>query len=137
MPTDPASPSPVAAAVVVYAARVLLVRRRVPEGPLCWQFPAGKVTPGEVAGQAAARECGEETGLTVEPIRLLGSRIHPDTGRRMSYVACSVVAGVARVASPGEVAEVAWVNREEIPEYVPQGLFGPVQEYLDGALVEG
>jgi 8-oxo-dGTP diphosphatase len=37
----------VAAAAVVDDGRVLLVRRRVEEGRLPWQFPAGKLNPGE------------------------------------------------------------------------------------------
>jgi len=34
-----------------------------------------------------------------------------------------------------EVAEVAWCDRAELAERVPHRLFGPVQVYLDGALV--
>ncbi|MFD5886439.1 NUDIX hydrolase [Streptomyces sp. NPDC060334] len=37
----------VAAAVIVVDQRVLLVRRRVAEGALAWQFPAGKIEPEE------------------------------------------------------------------------------------------
>lgn len=37
----------VAAAVIVHEGRVLMVRRRVSEGSLSWQFPARKVEPGE------------------------------------------------------------------------------------------
>ncbi|HEY8982450.1 MAG TPA: NUDIX domain-containing protein, partial [Streptomyces sp.] len=37
----------IAAAVIVRGGRVLLVRRRVAEGELVWQFPAGKVEVGE------------------------------------------------------------------------------------------
>jgi 8-oxo-dGTP diphosphatase len=37
----------IAAAVIVSNGRVLLVRRRVQEGRLSWQFPAGKVELGE------------------------------------------------------------------------------------------
>lgn len=35
----------IAAAVVVHEGRVLMVRRRVSEGRLSWQFPAGEVEP--------------------------------------------------------------------------------------------
>ena len=37
----------VAAAVVLERGRVLLVRRRVAEGTLSWQFPAGNIENGE------------------------------------------------------------------------------------------
>ncbi|MET8298178.1 NUDIX hydrolase [Streptomyces sp. NPDC005180] len=121
----------VAAAIVVHEGHVLLVRRRVSEGRLSWQFPAGKVEPGESREDAAVRETQEETGLVVKPVQLLGERVHPDTGRLMSYTACEVLSGNAHVADADELAEVAWVAHAEIPQYVPYDLFVPVQEHLD------
>ncbi|MFJ2786169.1 MULTISPECIES: NUDIX domain-containing protein [unclassified Streptomyces] len=109
--------SAVAAAVVVRGERVLLVRRRVAEGA------------------AAVRETEEETGLLVVPERVLGQRVHPMTGREIHYIACRPVGGQAVVASADEVAGLAWATHGEIPQYVPHGLFGPVQNYLDGALL--
>ncbi|MFC0596790.1 NUDIX hydrolase [Streptomyces palmae] len=124
----------IAAAIVVHEGRVLMVRRRVSEGQLSWQFPAGEVEPGEAREDAAVRETLEETGLTVTAVKLLGERVHPKTGRLMSYAACEVLGGTAHVADTEELAELAWVARSEIPQYVPYGLFGPVQEYLDATL---
>ncbi|MFE3068869.1 NUDIX hydrolase [Streptomyces sp. NPDC059247] len=124
----------IAAAIVVNEGRVLMVRRRVSEGQLSWQFPAGEVEPGEAREDAAVRETQEETGLTVKAVKLLGERVHPKTGRLMSYTACEALVGTAHVADTEELAELAWVAHGEIPEYVPYGLFEPVQEYLDAAL---
>jgi ADP-ribose pyrophosphatase YjhB (NUDIX family) len=50
---------------------VLLVRRRLSPRQGLWTFPAGFVDFGEDPAEAAARECQEETGLTVEVIGLL------------------------------------------------------------------
>ncbi|MCX5377664.1 NUDIX hydrolase [Streptomyces sp. NBC_00091] len=125
----------IAAAIVVHEGRVRMVRRRVSEGQLSWQFPAGKVEPGEAREDAAVRETREETGLAVEAVELLGERVHPATGRLMSYTACEVVGGEAYVADSGELAELAWVAHAAIPLYVPYGLFGPVQEHLDAVLL--
>ncbi|MFE6836461.1 NUDIX hydrolase [Streptomyces sp. NPDC057705] len=124
----------IAAAVVVHDGRVLLVRRRVSEGRLSWQFPAGEVEPGEAREEAAVRETLEETGLTVKALKLLGERVHPDTGRLMSYTACEVAGGHAHVADIDELAELAWVALIAISEYVPYRLFEPVQEHLDVVL---
>ncbi|WP_299533038.1 NUDIX hydrolase [uncultured Streptomyces sp.] len=126
--------APVAAAVVVHDGRVLLVRRRVAEGRLSWQFPSGKAEPGETVAEAAVRETCEETGLRVEAVGPLGERVHPDTGRHLSYTACTVIGGTARVAAADEVAEVVWAGHDEIPAYVPQGLFEPVRRYLDAVM---
>ncbi|MEV7674180.1 NUDIX hydrolase [Streptomyces sp. NPDC088752] len=125
---------PIAAAIVVHQGRMLMVRRRVSEGELSWQFPAGEVEPGESREDAAVRETQEETGLDVVAVKLLGERVHPKTGRLMSYTACEVVGGAAHVADTEELAELAWVAHGEIPQYVPYGLFEPVQQHLDVVL---
>ncbi|MFE9790125.1 NUDIX hydrolase [Streptomyces goshikiensis] len=124
----------VAGAVVVHEGRVLLVRRRVAEGQLSWQFPAGKVEPGESCDEAAVRETKEEAGLDVVPVVRLGERVHPITSRQVSYTACEVLGGAAHVADADEIAEVAWVTLSEIPQYIPYGLFKPVQQHLDVVL---
>lgn len=127
------NPRPVAAAVIVDAAKVVLIRRRVREGTLSWQFPAGKVEPGESPSEGAAREAFEETGLVVEPVAVLGERVHPATGARMYYVACRLVSGSAAVSDPREVAEVAWCDRSGVDSRIPDGVFQPVADYLDVA----
>ncbi|MBZ6207492.1 NUDIX hydrolase [Streptomyces olivaceus] len=124
----------ISAAIIVRDGRVLMVRRAVKEGELMWQFPAGGIEAGESPEEAAVRETLEETALTVKAVRLLGQRVHPKTGREMSYTACDAVDGEARVADDEELDAVAWVAHGEIADYVPYGLFEPVQEYLDDIL---
>lgn len=135
---EPAAPAvvkpPIAAAVVVRDGRVLMVRRRVAEGALSWQFPAGAVEPGETPTDAAERETLEETGLTVRGDRLLGSRVHPATGRAMTYTLCAAVAGEAKVADDEELDAVAWVGLAELADLVPAGLFEPVRAHLEQVL---
>lgn len=135
VPTPDNSPTPpIAAAVIVKDGRVLLVQRRVKEGSLSWQFPAGAVEAGESASDAAVRETREETGLTVAEAKVLGERVHPATGRTMIYVACNVVNGDARIADEDELADFAWSEREQLSEYVPHGFYEPVQQHLDRVL---
>lgn len=63
--------------IVVHEGRVLLVRRRVVERRLSWQFPAGKAEPGESCEEAAVRETKEEAGLDVVTVVRPGEQIHP------------------------------------------------------------
>lgn len=67
--TTPLHPSPiwVVAAVITRSGRYLLGRR--PEGKRhggLWEFPGGKLEPGESWEEGAVRELAEELGLRVE-----------------------------------------------------------------------
>jgi 8-oxo-dGTP diphosphatase len=132
--SSPAARPEIAAAVIVQDHRVLLIRRRVAEDSLSWQFPAGKIGPGESAEDAAVRETFEETGLNVAVREVLGSRVHPVTGKVLAYFACDVTSGTARVASPREIAEVAWCGPGDLGERVPSGFAAPVTAYLGARL---
>jgi 8-oxo-dGTP diphosphatase len=132
--THQSDKSAIAAAVIVQDGRLLLVRRRVAEGSLSWQFPAGQIEPGESPEDAAVRETFEETGLVVAARRLLGDRVHPNTKRRMYYVEADALAGTAYVADTEELDAVTWVKSSEITDYVPYPFWGPVQEHIDAAL---
>ena len=61
----------VAAALVTQDARVL-VQQRPPGKPMAglWEFPGGKVEPGELPEAALARELAEELGLAIDPRHL-------------------------------------------------------------------
>ena len=52
-----------------------------------------KIEQSESASKAAVREANEEVGLTVAEAKVLGERVHPNTGRTMIYVACEILDG--------------------------------------------
>lgn len=54
----------VVAAIIERRGRILICRRKPEQShPLKWEFPGGKVEPGETPGQALARELEEELGI--------------------------------------------------------------------------
>ena len=54
----------VVAAILQREGRILICRRRPDQShPLKWEFPGGKVEPGESPEQALARELDEELGI--------------------------------------------------------------------------
>jgi len=62
-------------AAIITDGRVLACERSAPpEVAGRWEFPGGKVEPGETDEQALARECVEELGVRVQ----VGARIGPD-----------------------------------------------------------
>ena len=137
--TDTAAAAPtfrrsIVAAVIVADGKVLLVRRRVQEGTLSWQLPAGEVESGETVEAAVSRATHEAVGLKVAPTEFLGERIHPKTGRHMVYLACRVVRGAPYLADAEELVELAWCRHDQLADLIPHGLFQPVQDYLDAAL---
>jgi 8-oxo-dGTP diphosphatase len=72
---QPRSPRVIVAAVIIMDARVLgCERSSPPEAAGRWEFPGGKVEPGETDQEALARECAEELGVRVE----VGDRVGPD-----------------------------------------------------------
>ena len=105
----------VVAALVREGDRVLLSRRRADQPmPLLWEFPGGKVEPGEDPVVALAREVREELGCEVRV-----GHIHDVVFHRyeafdlvMLVYACDIVAGVPRAL---EVADIAWVETARLP----------------------
>lgn len=57
----------VVAAVIRRGGKVLLASRPVDKPPAGWEFPGGKIEPGESAGDALVRELAEELGVRVFP----------------------------------------------------------------------
>lgn len=118
----------VAVAVVTSPRGVLIGRRR--DGIPRWVFPGGVVEDGETPAEAAVRECSEEAGLRVVASAELGSRVHPVTGRLITYVACSPVADDPPLtAAPDELVEVCWLSSDRIEERMPD-LHDAVREHL-------
>ncbi len=67
----------VAVAIVEHDGRVIVGRR--PAGAALagkWEFPGGKIRPGETSAEAAIRETREETGIEVTVVSAYGSRQH-------------------------------------------------------------
>jgi 8-oxo-dGTP diphosphatase len=90
------------------AGRVLGARRTAPPG---WEFPGGKVEPGETESAALARELREELGVTAE----VGERVGPDVpmpaGRVLRVYAARVTAGEPTRL---EHAELRWLAPDDL-----------------------
>ena len=71
-------PKVAAAVLIEQDGRVLLARRAGEPFRGMWTLPAGFINGGEDPAEAAARECLEETGLSVRVKRLVGVYSHPD-----------------------------------------------------------
>jgi 8-oxo-dGTP diphosphatase len=109
-------------AIVIENSRVVLVKRAHPPLQAQWSIPGGVLEVGELVRAAAAREAREETGLIVEPGKLLGvyDRVLRDCAGRVQYhyvlvdFLCRRTGGELLAAD--DAAEVRWFTREQLPE---------------------
>ena len=91
--------------------RLLLVKRGHEPEAGRWSLPGGRVNPGESDPQAVVREVREETGLWVEPGRLVGAVERPAPGGAVfdiSDYAASVSGG--SLAAGDDAADARWVH---------------------------
>jgi len=104
----------VVAGLIADERRVLVTQRRADQSlPLQWEFPGGKVEPGEAPIAALARELAEEIGVIVEVGAIWDVLFHayPAFDLVMLVYACRISDGEPRAV---EVADVAWVAVDEL-----------------------
>ena len=87
--------------------RLYLIRRAIEPGYGAWAQPGGFLEIDETAQEGAARETLEETGLVVEPTRIIGVYSRPQAAVAVVCWEARIVGGEARATS--ESLEVrAW-----------------------------
>jgi A/G-specific adenine glycosylase len=95
-----------------------LVGRRPPQGLLggLWEFPGGKVIPGETHQQALERECREELGIEVRAGGLIASVKHAYTHLRvtLNVYRCRLLKGEPR---PKTHTQLRWLAPAEFKRY--------------------
>jgi len=106
----------VAAAVIRGDGRVLLTQRP-PGGPLglLWEFPGGKIEPGETPGDAVERELREELGVGARAGEVLTLERHDyDHGLsvEIAFIACELESGELK-PGPG-VHALRWMRPAEV-----------------------
>jgi 8-oxo-dGTP diphosphatase len=108
----------IAVAVVEHEGRVL-IGKRPPGSALAgfWEFPGGKIRPGEEAEEAAQRECLEETGLAIR-ILATHSEVEQDYehGRvRIRFLAATPVDPGREPAEPFRWVAISQLARYKFP----------------------
>lgn len=106
-----------------------------------WSLPAGKVEPGESSTAAMCREVLEETGVTVDPVDLLGTyhSVHTNEGvYGLNLVFRADVASGTPTPSD-EHPQVRFFGRTEIASMLADGVFrsGELMEAVLADLDDG
>jgi 8-oxo-dGTP diphosphatase len=107
----------VTAAIWVEHGKVLIARRRagVSQAGL-WEFPGGKVRPGETPEQCLEREIREELGVEIAVGKFFGESIHAYEDKTIRLLAYRVSANNGEVTL-NDHAELAWVAVADLGRY--------------------
>ncbi len=105
----------VVGAAILYDGRVLAARRTRPV--VGWEFPGGKVEPGESPEAAVVREISEELGCTVEVTGWLPGESTIGERYVLRVAVARLVSGepvpdehdIVRWLGPDQLAEVDWL----------------------------
>jgi 8-oxo-dGTP diphosphatase len=107
----------VAALIVNQAGEILLTQRREDQDlPLQWEFPGGKVEPGEPPEAALRRELDEELGVDAAVGRIWDVLFHayPKYDVYMLVYRCTLASG--EIPRPVEVKDVVWLPPSRLRE---------------------
>ena len=125
----------VVAALIAHEGKLLVCQRRRKDSfGLQWEFPGGKINPGEMPSQALARELQEELGVTAE----IGAEVYR-TRHRYSELAedIELIFFSARV-NPAVVSNVAFEQMQWLdPTRLPSLNFLPADRELVSLLASG
>ena len=104
----------VAGAIILRDNRILAAHRNGSHGHVGWEFPGGKLEPGETAEQALRRELREELGLTLSTMWLFDTveYSYPDFHLSMDCLVCPLSDEQNPV--PTEHDQLRWLARNEL-----------------------
>ena len=102
----------VGAAILDDAGRVLGAERAEPPSMAgMWEFPGGKVEPGESEIEALVRECQEELAVTIEVIDRVGEDIVLPSGWVLKVWTARAIEGEVTAV---EHSELRWLSVDEL-----------------------
>ena len=123
----------VVAAIIIENGTVFATQRGYGEFKDGWEFPGGKIEPGETPEEAIVREIKEELDTEVEVIELLDTveYDYPNFHLSMGCFICKIKSGDL-VLKEHEAAK--WLTKDTLGslEWLPadMGLVGEIEKYL-------
>jgi 8-oxo-dGTP diphosphatase len=107
----------VTAALMIENGRVLIARRRPGASQAgLWEFPGGKVRPGESRAQCLEREIQEELGIRIAVEEFFGESVYAYEDKTIRLLAYRVRKEGGEMAL-NDHAELAWVALGDLGRY--------------------
>jgi 8-oxo-dGTP diphosphatase len=111
------TPSLTVDTVILFKNKLVLVKRKNPPYEGKFALPGGFVEIGESTEKAASREAFEETGLSVEILKLIGVYSDPERDpRRHTVSVCYLAKGHGDLKSGSDADAVELFELDSIPE---------------------
>lgn len=108
----------VVAAIIVHNGKLLLARRAAScDQAGLWEFPGGKVEPGETQARALCRELEEELGIHATPGEWIASHSREVSGRMINLHAWSVARFSGTPQCTTSHSELAWCTPARAQDY--------------------
>ena len=108
----------VVAAVIEHDGRYLITQRNANAVlPLLWEFPGGRIEPGETETGALLREVNGRIGVEVVVGSKLGEHVHDYTGYQVQLTMYSCKLPAEARPYPATVADLRWVLSRELLDY--------------------
>lgn len=104
----------VVAAIIVHDGKVLATQRGYGNYKGSWEFPGGKIEPGEAPEAALVREIHEELDADIE----VGSKLitvdydYPEFAMTMQCFVCTLASGIKLL----EHSDARWLGRDELDD---------------------
>jgi A/G-specific adenine glycosylase len=118
----PAIPHYIVTAAVILRTGLVLIAQRPPDGLLggLWEFPGGKLQPGEDLAACLQREICEELGVAIQINGQIGVYRHAYTHFRVTLHAFQCVLSNGAQPRSLQVDDLRWVHPQELPNF-PMG----------------
>ena len=107
----------VTAAIICEGNKILICQRPADKNcGLLWEFPGGKIEPGETGEQCIVRECQEELGVTLQVKKEVTDVVYeyPDRTVHLHFYLCDIISGTLEKK---EHAAFRWISRQEVSQF--------------------